>query len=50
MLTGVELSNTMEAEWVVIFEMTVGQLGRQRYKPDQGRQFTSMYYIGYVKA
>ena len=51
-ILGWSLSNTMEAEWVVnTLKMTINKYGRPEIiNSDQGSQFTSDEYIGYVKS
>lgn len=51
-ILGWSLSNTMEAEWVVnTLKMAVNRYGRPEIiNSDQGSQFTSDEYIGYVKS
>lgn len=51
-IQGWSLSNTMEAEWVVdTLRMTVNRYGMPEIiNSDQGSQFNSDAYIGYVKS
>jgi len=51
-ILGWSLSNTMETEWVVdTLKMTVGKYGKPEIiNSDQGSQFTSDEYVGYLKS